>query len=354
MKHLFFLSAIFIVSGVSAFEANLETLFRGQRAAKSDLDTAAEGTVLVRAERKDFVGDLQYQFGDGKNLVNVAKVKLVLPKADIVLGRQLMSWGSGYNFNPTDIFNAKPLGAAFDPTFVKRGRDAVTLTLAPVDGISFEGIFAAKYSQTHVNEEFAYVEEGQEDHGGKLKVNIANWDIALSYARLGERDFGGALEGEDDVTGLSLKGTLPLADIGFWLEAASYSRRSKVEVTSGSEYFWEEWTFLTEYYRNGFGEGSYQSYNPANLMSGRMLGRDYLAPSLSYAASEKLTLTLFSFFNLNDGGSLFGGVVDYYYNDIVELVFLPVAISAPKESEYGDYRTQYGDYIMQGMVKVNL
>ena len=52
---------------------------------------------------------LELKEGDDIDHLNVAYVKCLYGPIDVVVGRQLLAWGSGYNFNPTDIFNAKPI-----------------------------------------------------------------------------------------------------------------------------------------------------------------------------------------------------------------------------------------------------
>ena len=118
---------VFLQAGLYAVDITSELVLSAFGTEKTAVMTDIYGTVFAKLVDKDKVSaDLQYQFGDNRNMINAAFATFRLGKVDIIAGRQLMAWGSGYNINPTDIFNIKPVGAAFNPTYYKTGRDALT------------------------------------------------------------------------------------------------------------------------------------------------------------------------------------------------------------------------------------
>ncbi|MFH1428355.1 MAG: hypothetical protein ABIH39_01295 [Candidatus Margulisiibacteriota bacterium] len=355
MKYLLITIGI-LVAGLTltlhAIDLTSELVISGADAQYIPMTTHTYGTIFARLIDTDKVtSELHYQFGDNKQNINVAYVKFMRGNIDITVGRQLMAWGSGYNFNPTDIFNSKPLGAAFDPAYTKTGRDAITLD-SYWDGLIAEVIFAPGYYRESIYDASTTItENGQEDWGVRLKKNLFNYDITLSYVRLGQRTYNGAIESSDDLYGISAKGSLPVLDWGVWLEAAQYTQQRQYELTCGLEYFWGDWTFNLEYFRNGFGNADKTAYDLSYLLRGRTLGRDYLIPSVSLVIDEKLTLSGFAFYNINDTSSITGGVIDYFYNDTIEIVFMPFFINGDSSSEYGLQKAAYGDYGVQYFIK---
>ncbi|MFC1478734.1 hypothetical protein ACFL57_04675 [Candidatus Margulisiibacteriota bacterium] len=354
MKHILAIICIGILTlTLNAVDMTSELVIGATDTQKSEMTTQVWGTQFLRLIDTDKVtSELHYQFGDNMYKVNVAYVKLMQGNMDITVGRQLMAWGSGYNFNPTDIFNAKPLGAAFDPSYTMTGRDAITLA-SYWDGLIAEIIYAPGYNRESIYDASTTItENGKEDWGLRLKKNLFDYDIALSYVRLGQRSFNSIVEANDDLYGVSVKGSLPILDWGIWLEAAQYTQQQKYELTCGLEYYYGDWTFNLEFYRNGFGSRDKANYDQNFLLSGRTLGRDYLVPSVALVIDEKLSLSGFAFYNMNDSSSITGGVIDYFYNDMVEIVFMPFFITGDSDSEYGMQKASYGDYGVQSLLKV--
>ncbi|MBN1622429.1 MAG: hypothetical protein JW871_07560 [Endomicrobiales bacterium] len=347
----------FFVLPCYAVDLTSEVILSAVSAKKSEASSDISGRIFLKLlDKKNIVSDIHYQYEDSKHRLNVAYVKFLKGKFDLVVGRQLMAWGSGYNFNPTDIFNSKPLGAAFDPVYYKTGRDAVTLTSYHF-GAMTDFVYAAGYSiENEVSSDITIDETGKEDFGLRIKKNVSDFDIALSYTKLGEREFevNGTeyTDNDDNVFGVSIKGSIPKIDWGIWLEAARFNDQEKDEFVTGLEYIYDRWTFNCEYYYNGFGSKNKANYDVNLLFKGRTLGVDYIVPSASYLFSEKLTITGFVFSNLNDSSTIIGSVADYFYNDIIEIAILPFAVFGDSSSEYGSQKESVGDFGVQGLIKL--
>jgi len=345
---------IFAFSNLLAVEFNAELIMEALKTENTETTSNINGTIFVNAfKTDDAISDIHFVLGDDGNRINVAMVKFLVPRTDIIIGRQLISRGSGYNFNPTDIFNSKPIGAAFDPSYSKIGRDAAVINFYFTDRVSAELIYAAPYRHsTEYDDATSITEEGKDDFGALIKVNIFDFDIALSETRIGKKSFNSLIEGDENITGISIKGSLPFIDRGIWFEGARYNEIKKYEFSTGLEIIEGDFTILLEYYRNSFGEGEKRSYDIDMLYRGRMMARDYLAPSLTYVSSEKITLRCFTYFNINDSSSASGAVFDYFYNDFLELIFIPAYLRGKEGSEFGMQKEAGGDYAFQAMLKV--
>jgi hypothetical protein len=147
------------------------------------------------------------------------------------------------------------------------------------------------------------------------------------------------------LAGISIAGSLPVIDLGIWLEGIYNIETEEYELVTGTEYvFWENYTLNIEYYQNSQGTADKSDYDLNRLFFGEMLAQDYLIPSLRYVASEKLELAGFSFLNLNDQSSINAVVIDYYFNDYVDFILTPFYLSGGDGSEFGFQIQESGNY----------
>lgn len=349
--------ALSIATRTFAVEYTGEVIVEAFGSKKRKVDSKANGTLFLKLwDRDDSIADLHYNFGDNGSRINVAQLKLLIPKTDIIIGRQLISWGSGYNYNPTDVFNAKPVGAMFDPAYAKTGRDALSVNIYPTQTIILEFIYANGYFlKEKTEDDEPLLHESGNDFGGKLKVNISSYDLAISYLKKSKQFFNTIEEREDTLFGLSIKGSLPYMDWGIWYEGVHYFNQKKWEYSTGLEVIEGDLTMILEYYYNGFGNRDPSKYDISLLYRRRPLGQRYFAPSLAYVFDEKITGTIFSFYNLNDSSSLSGLMSSYLYNDFTELILSGYYFNKGKEEtgEYGLIDDRYGNYGVTGTLKIN-
>ncbi|MFC1770402.1 hypothetical protein ACFLZV_00805, partial [Candidatus Margulisiibacteriota bacterium] len=305
----FLISLFFVIylfsSSLKAIDIITEVVSNFNASQKQSARAEAYGNLFINYEEPDkFLANLQYEFKDQEHRLNVVSVKFSLGMADISIGRQLFAWGTGYNFNPTDIFNAKPLGAAFDPTYIKTGRDAVMLTVYPMDNTSLDVILAPQFNRSDTFDQQVVTQSGTEDFGLRLKTNLFDYDVAITYTSLGERTYNSNGHKNDNLYGLAVKGSLPIYDIGVWLEAVKYYYQQKYEVTVGLEYFYESLVFNLEYYKNNWGKKDKSSYDENLLLASQVLAQEYVIPSIACYLDEKTTFTVFDFHNLNDKSNI--------------------------------------------------
>ncbi len=332
---LFFLA----IMSTQVLAADVVTSLVGHAGGSEKLgtDPYVSGDLWIRAHEPERVKlDLDLQFDKNVSRVNVAQLKFIMPSTDIVAGRQQIGWGVGYAVNPVDIINPRPIGSSFDPTFVRDGRDAVVLTRYIDQFSKIELVSATDFSA---------------DAAARYKTNLLGFDSAVSYINKGQRTFSGATREAGKVWGLEIAGSVPMIDWGVWNETAYYADAEKYEIVVGADYYWGDHHIILEYYKNQFGAANKAAYDPSLLLQGRLLAEDYLIPAWTYTVDEKLSLTGFAFWNLNDGGVIGGGVIDYFINNNMEFVLMPFALKGGPDTEVGIQKTLVGRYGAEAMLK---
>lgn len=350
-----------LASPIAAVEVNGEILMGSVITKEQKLTSKIDAALFVQmVQSEKLTAVLEYQFSDQDPRINKAYGKFIQQKVELTVGRQLTGWGSGYNFNPTDIFNQKPLGAAFDQTYHKKGRDALLLTYYPNSHLAIDAIYALPFNETSYDP-LPLNKTGDQDGGVHLKVHYLATDWEFLYMKKGKRTYSYTLDPQsplairdppDQVWGLSVQTTLPLWDIGFWAEGAYYKNQKKYEYVGGIERSIGNTSINIEYYRNGFGHKNPQNYQQRQLLQGRLVARDYLVPSLAYSLDEKLSLAAFLFYNMNDKSNAAGGGINYLYHDQGEIILMPFFLGGSPSTDFGQQAKTAGEYGLQGIIKL--
>jgi len=226
-----------------------------------------------------------------------AFVRLSFGPVDITAGKQQISLGTGYAWNPIDIFNFKNI---LDPTYENPGHNAVRLDLAlgNTSGISTLFSPAADLAKSAKLVRFRS-RAGHFDYS--LTAMERGWEFTRYpfMERVAERRrlFGFDTAGE-------------LLGLGVWLEAAfnDFSRtRDFWEMVAGVDYTFDNGTYsMAEYYRNtglparkeDYRLGHWMRYLTAEMKS---ICRDQLYLFTQYPATDLLTPGLSAIGCLDDG-----------------------------------------------------
>jgi hypothetical protein len=265
-----------------------------------------------------------------------ALIKLYFKHVDLYMGRQMIAWGTGYAFNPTDIWNQKnPL----DPSTPKVGTNALRLEI-PMGSLSNLNLLALpgpdiKHSSV----------------GIRMKTNFAGFDYSLSASRFMNADREVLGLPEKLVGGVDIVGQL--FDVGVWFEGAFISQRFKgmrytefdstyIQTDVGMDYTFDNGVYvLLEYFFNGRGEPNPDDYQAGDIFLqflGDMpgLGQNYLITGLKQNFLEKIDATLFVLSNIDEPSAIIMPGADYYFCDEVSLGLKgTIAAGERKRSEFG-------------------
>ena len=339
------LAILFLAVTMSIFSINLTTelKYQGFDTEKQPFEDEAVGRIILKDdEQENYSFFLEYRFGDGIDRVDAAQLKVMKVKTDLEIGRNRIGWGTGYNFNPTDIFNDIPLVAVYDPTYVKTGRDSIILTRY-IGNSALQGIYAAKDGS-----------DRDEEYGIKYKTTISEYDIDALYIHKGKRATEwGEVEDRDDIIGGDISFSIPGLDYGIWLEGAYYLQRDDlVYITGIDNYFGEKYHMMVEYLYHGLGEDEKEEYNINRIFAEQLAGKNYLMPSLTYEYSEKLMLTGYYFMNMDDYSYAVGATITYHYNDNIDINLIPFYIGGKDGGEYDILAEEVGNFGITATLRV--
>jgi hypothetical protein len=179
-----------------------------------------------------------------------AFLKIKLPRFDVTLGKQQISPGTGYLWNPTDLFNQKDL---FDPTYEQPGHNAIRMDIPIASRINGMILYAPS-TDWAVSTRLISLKAGFGHFDYTFMMTDRTW-ILHDFTRFEETDF---LKSEEDrkLIGGSLVGELFGA--GFWTEYG-YNRTGTNhhfhEIVAGLNYTFDFKTFvMIEYFRSTLGK----------------------------------------------------------------------------------------------------
>jgi hypothetical protein len=238
-----------------------------------------------------------------RHFLDNAYLKLALKHFDLILGKQQISLGSGYVWNPLDVFNIKdPL----DPTYEQPGHNAIRLDV-PV---------GLRYSITAI-----YSADDTWKNSAKLlrfKGGISHFDYSLVVAHTIWRfhdytqfDFGSMdfveLPEQRQLLGASLAGEL--LGLGTWAEYG-YNQMDKsedfYELVIGLDYTFDFQTyFMIEYYRNTLGKTNYKQYDLNDWMrqftaEQKAISRDQIYTFIRHPVTDFIDLGASCIFSISD------------------------------------------------------
>ena len=261
------------------------------------------------------------EFADQSFLDN-AYLKLSFKHVDLTLGKQQISLGSGYVWNPTDVFNVKDV---LDPTYEQPGHNAVRIDI-PLGALSSLSLL--------------YTPETGWRESGKMvrwKGYLSHFDVSLvaletrwtfrdytsldpatgMFAELPERRrlLGGSTAGE-------ILGVGVWAELAYnWMEAS----RDFYELVVGANYTLDVQTFvMLEYYRNTLGKTNAEAYDQNDWMrfyasEQKAIARDQLYLLVQHPVTDLLEAGLQTAVSLSDSSLALVPTLRYSLSDNVDV-----------------------------------
>jgi hypothetical protein len=282
-----------------------------------------------RADRWDHVQSSHADF-TSQISIDRANITLSLPQCDITVGRQAISFGTTFFWNPNDLLNSFS-AYEFDREY-KPGVDGINAEIALGDFSGLNLIYGA--GENYRLDESALLIRGF--------ANILDFDAAVMAGRFREDGFVGAEFSGEVGPGIGLRGEL------------SYFAAEKdddfIQFVAGTEYRFENNFYLSaEYFYNGFGTPHTSRYLE-KLLSDRItegdiynISRHYLGILGSYELSPLLIVSLAFIMNLVDHSVLIDPTVVYSLSDNAEFV-AGMVIAAGNKPRGHQFMSEFGAY----------
>ena len=257
-----------------------------------------------------------------RNFLDNAYIKLSFKHFDLVVGKQQISLGTGYVWNPTDVFNIKEL---FDPAYEQPGHNAVRLDVALGRIYTLTTLFSpedswensAKLIQlkgriSHFDYSLIAIEKVWRFHD-YTQINMEN----MNFLELPERRrlLGASTAGE-------------LLGLGVWAEYGyNWMKNTKdfYELVVGSDYTFDFQTYvMVEYYRNTLGKTDYEQYNLNDwmrliTMEQKAISRDQVYVLIQHPATDLLNAGLSTIYSISDNSFALVPTLSYSFSDNVDI-----------------------------------
>lgn len=285
-------------------------------------------------------------------LIDNFYMRMTFSRFDLTVGRQQISPGVGYAWNPTDIFNTKSL---LDPSYEQTGVPAIRIEIPVSPRLSLNSI----------------IQPG-DDWGAStkqlwLKAGLGRFDVGITLAELQQSTpasifFGDAFDVKRTLTGGSVVGEL--FEWGIWFEgaqntldtlvsisplgpAASHDplsiqiNKTYLEYVIGVDHTFDNSIYLlVEVFHNGFGiknksELGLQDYFYTLSGDGTSLMQDYAFFYAMHPTFDFVTPSMLVIANFNDNSGTFAPQLDWN-------VFEDTNISLQGSLFWGKDDTEFG------------
>jgi hypothetical protein len=276
-------------------------------------------------------------------------LKVPLPFGDLTVGRQVLSWGTGRFFNPTDVLSPFP-PTAIDRE-VRRGFDAVRLAVALGEVTQLDVLWLPQ--------------QVPEENGGvvRFQTNLKGWDGSLSVGKY-VRDFvfGFDLVGDLGPVAVHAEGAYTLE----WLAAGEIGDRFFRGVV-GADYRPHEKVVVTaEYSYNGYGSRDAARYaqilSSPRALRGELFGAGMhvVALAANLKANDLLNASLSVLCNVTDPSALAFAALEYSFTQSVLIragAYVPMGRPpdpALATTPSRGLRSEYGSYPFGAFLQVGL
>jgi len=312
-----------IKSGFSenvTFAANFDYITYHGKTEWSVLDFLSSG--ITSKVSQDMESYYVIPFSD-RNFLDNAYIKLTFENLDLTVGKQQISLGTGYVWNPMDVFNIKDV---LDPTYEQPGHNAVRIDV-PLGSI---------YTLTAL-----YSPEDTWRNSAKLlrfKGRISHFDYSLiaieklwrfhDYTQLDTTDTAfPELPEKRRLLGASTAGEL--LGLGVWAEYG-YNKmensRDFHELVVGTDYTFDFQTYImVEFYRNTLGKTDYEQYNINDWMrqfaaEQKAISRDQIYSFIQHPATDFLSMGLSSIYSISDNSLALVPTFNYSFSENVDIM----------------------------------
>ena len=229
----------------------------------------------------------------------------------VVVGRQVLSWGTGHMWNPTDLIS--PFAPTDVDREVRRGADAARASIA--------------LGATSQLDLLWLPQKLARDMGGvvRARTNLAGWDFSATVGKyVADIVIGADFSGDLGPLGAHGEAAWTLPLVGLGTQDPVKVHGGFVRVVAGLDWRPVESLVLgVEYYFNGFGAttaaGILTVLKSDRVVRGEVFGaeRHYAGLSASWLATDLLTVNLSAIGNLVDPSVLLVPSLEYSFEQHV-------------------------------------
>lgn len=273
------------------------------------------------------------RYGNENELDN-AYLRFTSNHVTLTVGKQQISVGPGYTWNPTDLFNTKDI---VDPTYEQPG----------VDGLRLDLRLYSDYSLL-----LFYSPEDNWTESGKLAQfhgRLGHFDFNLSYGLIMRQLYGyRTLFSQQNMYGFDFNGEI--LGLGCWSEITYKDVEgigSYGENVYGLDYtFSSGWYLMAEYYQNGQGltdDSKYTRYDWFNYLRGytKTVAAEQVYTYTEYPLTDLLNVGGGLAYAISDNSLMIIPTVEYSISDEITLSFIGSIFT-------GKYGTMYTKELMDG------
>lgn len=258
-------------------------------------------------------------------LLNHAFLTVRPGRLEITAGKQFLTWGAAWVFNPTELFRPKNL---YEPAYDREGIGALSARLPLA---------------THSDLLFALVPDGALKRSGyvmRSRHHLSGTDVSVMAATLHEATLPGSASDRRYTIGGDVSGEA--LGLGLWVEgtySGSGDRRWVDAVAGANTSVGESTLLLLEVFHNGRGSSRapYDVRDWAERLAGitRTLGRWNVYAMATREVGQLWRVGLSVIGNPCDGSSAWIPLVAYDFAQDVEVLFNAMVFAGSADSEYG-------------------
>ncbi|MBL7075435.1 hypothetical protein ISS37_09390 [candidate division KSB1 bacterium] len=275
----------------------------------------------------DSINEYPFPIRDTLYLDN-AFMKMRFRAFDLTIGKQQISLGTGYAWNPVDIFNMKEL---LDPTYEQTGVTALRLEV-PLSVRGGLDLIVSHGEDWESSTKMIRTKWGLGTFDFTALYGELRWElVGFDSLVLNRRMISGSLVGE-------------VAGIGVWFEGGHNFLNDDEdfdEFLVGLDHTFDFQTyFLCEYYHNGFGPSKKESLTIDNYLyllggSTHSLMQDYLFSYVNQPVTDLMDFGIFGICNLNDGSFVLNPQITYNIFENTDLSLVLSYFHGEDDSEFG-------------------
>ena len=258
-----------------------------------------------------------------RTFLDNAYFRLSLKHFDLTVGKQQISLGTGYVWNPMDVFNIKEL---VDPTYEQPGHNAIRLDVPVGNAYTITALYSP--DDTWKNSAKLIQFKGRISHFDYSLIAIKKVWRFHDYAQFDYEKMNFLeLPEQRRLLGASTAGEL--FGMGVWAEFAYNwmgSTDNFYEWVLGTDYTFDFQTyFMVEYYRNTLGKRDFTQYTLNDWMrvfaaEQKTISRDQVFILIQHPVTDLIHLGLQSIYSISDHSVALVPILNYSFSENIDIM----------------------------------